>query len=73
VAEQRHRQAARGLLRGHAEVVEPPLTSTIEVGRSLLTYQVFDLPKDARGITLTLEHPVGFSPGLLVIGDEGAS
>jgi hypothetical protein len=50
----------------------PPLTSTIEVGSSLLTYQVFDLPRGAHGIELTIEHPVGFSPGLLVIGDEGA-
>jgi hypothetical protein len=50
----------------------PPLTSTIDVGHSVITYQVFDLPRDAQGIELTIEHPVGFSPGLLVIGDEGA-
>jgi hypothetical protein len=48
----------------------PPLTSTIEAGGSVMTHQVFDLPVDARNIVLTVEHPVGFSPGWFIIGDE---
>jgi len=48
----------------------PPLTSTIDVGQSVITYQVFDVPKNIRNINLTVEHPVGFSPGFFVIGDE---
>jgi hypothetical protein len=61
-------QAALAAQRGDI----PALTSMIEVGHPLVTYQVFDLPREARGIELIIEHPVGFSPGLLVIGDEGA-
>jgi len=50
----------------------PPLTLMIEVGQSYETYAVFDLPTDAQNVGLTVEHPVGFSPGLFVIGDEGS-
>jgi hypothetical protein len=49
-----------------------PLTATIPVGGSLTTVRVFDLPREARGVGLAVEHPVGFSPGLLVIGDEAS-
>jgi hypothetical protein len=48
----------------------PPLTLFIEAGRSYETYQIFDLLKDAGKISLTVEHPVGFSPGWFIIGDE---
>lgn len=50
----------------------PPLTATIEIGQSIITYQVFDLPVDAHDVVLTVEHPVGFSPGWLIIGDENS-
>ncbi len=49
-----------------------PLTSSLAVGQSLNTVQVFDLPKNAQGVGLAVEHPVGFSPGLFVIGDEAS-
>lgn len=48
------------------------LTSTVAVGQSLTTVRVFDLPGDARDVGLTIEHPVGFSPGLFVIGDQAS-
>jgi len=50
----------------------PLLTSLIEVGQPIITYQVFDLPKDAYRISLTIRHPVGPAPGLLIIGDEAS-
>lgn len=50
----------------------PPLTSVISVGQSVRTVQVFDLPRDAERVSLTVEHPVGLSPGLFVIGDEAS-
>lgn len=69
----RHDVSERGQAALAAQLGDvPPLTSTIDVGSALLTFQVFELPRGARGIELTIEHPVGFSPGLLVIGDEGA-
>jgi hypothetical protein len=49
-----------------------PLTSTLPVGQFVTTVQVFDLPLDARDIGLTIEHPVGLSPGWFVIGDEAS-
>lgn len=49
-----------------------PLTATLGVGRSLEVVQVFDLPLDASELGLTIEHPVGFSPGWLIIGDEAS-
>lgn len=49
-----------------------PLTSTIAVGQSLTTVQVFELPRDANDVALTIEHPVGPSPGLFIIGDEAS-
>jgi len=50
----------------------PLLTSTIPVGQPVNTVQVFDLPKDARNVGLTIEHPVGLSPAVLVIGDDAS-
>ncbi|MBL8076721.1 MAG: hypothetical protein JNM55_02065 [Anaerolineales bacterium] len=50
----------------------PPLTSTIEVGQVITTFQVFDLPREAHDVVLTIEHPVGFSPGWFIIGDESS-
>jgi hypothetical protein len=47
-----------------------PLTSTIPLHQSLTTVRVFDLPRDVHDVGLTIEHPVGFSPGLFVIGDQ---
>ena len=49
-----------------------PLTALIPVGQSLHTVQVFDLPPDAEPVGLTVEHPVGFGPGLFIIGDEAS-
>ena len=49
-----------------------PLTATIPVGQFLTTVQVFDLPTDAQDVSLTVEHPVGLSPGLLIIQDEAS-
>jgi hypothetical protein len=48
------------------------LTSTLLVGQPLTTVQVFDLPYDARDVALTIEHPVGPSPGLFIIGDDAS-
>lgn len=48
----------------------PPLTLMMEPGESYITYQVFDLPKNVGSISLTVEHPVGFSPSWFIIGDE---
>jgi hypothetical protein len=50
----------------------PPLTVTIPVGQSVNTVRVFDVPDDVREVGLTVEHPVGFSPGNLVIGDQSS-
>jgi len=50
----------------------PPLTSTVPIGRSVTTVRLFDLPRDARQVGLTVEHPVGFSPGVFVIGDQAS-
>lgn len=50
----------------------PALTSTIPVRQSLTTVRVFDLPSDSRDVGLTIEHPVGVSPGLFVIGDQAS-
>lgn len=50
----------------------PPLTSTLGLGESLDTVRVFDLPADARDVGLTVEHPVGFAPGLFIIGDDAS-
>ena len=50
----------------------PLLTSLIEVRQPIITYQVFDLPKDASDIGLTIRHPVGPAPGLFIIGDEAS-
>jgi hypothetical protein len=49
-----------------------PLTSTLALGQSLSTVQIFDLPDDARDVGLTVEHPVGPSPGLFIIGDDAS-
>lgn len=49
-----------------------PLTATLGVGQSLEVVQVFDLPPDAHDLGLTVEHPVGFSPGWLIIGDDAS-
>jgi len=49
-----------------------PLTSTLPVGQSLSTVQVFDLPDDAHAVGLTVEHPVGPSPELFIIGDDAS-
>lgn len=62
-------------LRGQAAFIAQqgataPLTATLGVGQSLEVVQVFDLPLDASELGLTIEHPVGFSPGWLIIGDE---
>ena len=54
----------------HGPVV--PLTATIPVGQSLTTVQIFDLPLDAHDVGLAVEHPVGFSPARLSIGDEAS-
>lgn len=61
-------QAALEAERGHL----PPLTATIPVGGLLRTAQVFDIPSDATGLSAVIEHPVGFSPGWFVIGDESS-
>lgn len=50
----------------------PPLTLLMEPGQSYITYQVFNLPKNVGALSLTIEHPVGFSPGWFVIGDESS-
>jgi len=49
-----------------------PLTSLLAVGRSLTTVRVFDIPNTAHVAGLTIEHPVGFGPGRLVIGEESS-
>jgi len=52
--------------------VSAPLTSAIATGRFVDTVQVFDLPTDSAEVSLTVEHPVGPSPSLFVIGDEAS-
>jgi hypothetical protein len=49
-----------------------PLTSTLPVEQSLITVQIFDLPNDARDVGLMVEHPVGPSPSLFIIGDDAS-
>jgi hypothetical protein len=49
-----------------------PLTETISLGGSIETVRVFDVPTDALGLGLAVEHPVGFSPALFVIGDDAS-
>lgn len=61
-------QAAFEAQRGPAA----PLTSLLPVGQFLSTVQVFDLPEDAHDVGLTVEHPVGPSPALLIIGDDAS-
>ena len=50
----------------------PPLTVTLAVGQALNTVAVFDLPTNARDVSLTVEHPVGPSPGRLIIQDDAS-
>lgn len=47
-----------------------PLTERIPGGGSYTTTRVFDVPVSARGLGLAVEHPVGFSPALFVLGDD---
>jgi hypothetical protein len=61
-------QNAFEALEGRAQ----PLTATVPVGQSVRTVRVFDLPKGAGGVGVTIEHPVGFSPALFVIGDQAS-
>jgi hypothetical protein len=52
------------------EVAHPenaPLTSRLLPGQSVLSNQVFDVPKDALDLALVLSH--GFTPGYFVIGE----
>jgi len=44
--------------------------AVISLGGSIETVRVFDVPTDALGLGLAVEHPVGFSPALFVIGDS---
>ncbi|MCB1044838.1 MAG: DUF4352 domain-containing protein [Acidobacteria bacterium] len=48
------------------------LTSTIPLGQSITVVQVFDVPQNADNIFLTVEHPVGWFPGLLIMGHESS-
>jgi hypothetical protein len=48
------------------------LTSTIPLGQSLTVVQVYDLPPNVQDIVLTVEHPIGRFPGLLIIGSEAS-
>lgn len=50
----------------------PPLTSTITLGQSVTTVRLFDVQSAARDVGLTIDHPVGFSPGLFIIGDQAS-
>jgi hypothetical protein len=50
----------------------PPLTTTVPIGESVTTIRLFDLPRDARGVGLTVEHPVGLSPSFFIIGDQAS-
>jgi len=64
-------------LEGQAAYVEQngpvaSLTALIPVGQSFSTVQVFDLPPGADPIGLTVKHPVGFAPGLFIVGDEAS-
>jgi hypothetical protein len=51
---------------------QPPLTVTLPLGASIQTTRVFDLPKDSHDIGLTIQHPLGFAPGLFIIGDQAS-
>ena len=70
----RWHDASPGGQRAYEEAHGPivPLTATIPLGQSLTTVQVFDLPLDAHDVGLAVEHPAGFSPGRLIIGDEAS-
>lgn len=61
-------QAAFAAVHGPLE----PLTATLAVGQSIATTQVFELPPNTHPVALTIEHPVGLGPGLLVIGDAAS-
>jgi hypothetical protein len=50
----------------------PPLTSTIDLGQFIDTVRVFELPADSRDVSLTIQHPVGLSPVLFIIGDDAS-
>jgi hypothetical protein len=49
-----------------------PLTSLLEVGQSINTVRVFDIPADSHHVGLTIVHPVGPAPGLFIIGDDAS-
>jgi len=49
-----------------------PLTATLIPGQPITTVRVFDAPMGAQMLGLTIEHPVGLSPGFFVIGDESS-
>lgn len=49
-----------------------PLTATLPLGQSLTTVRVFDAPVHAHILGLIVEHPVGFGPGMFVIGDDSS-
>jgi len=51
---------------------EPALTSILALGQSVETVRVFDIPIDATNVGLTVEHPVGFAPGILIVGDQAS-
>lgn len=49
-----------------------PLTVTIPLRQSVNTVRVFDVPIETSQVGLTIQHPVGFTPGLFVIGDQAS-
>lgn len=49
-----------------------PLTASLPLGQSLITVRVFDAPVNAHILGLTIEHPVGFGPGVFIIGDDSS-
>jgi hypothetical protein len=46
----------------------PRLTERLHPGESVLSFQVFDLPRKTSGLGLVLDH--GFTPGYFVIGES---
>lgn len=50
----------------------PPLTATVPLGQSVTTVRIFDVQQDARDLGLAVEHPVGFAPGVFIIGDQAS-
>jgi hypothetical protein len=52
--------------------VQAPLTVVVPVGEAVHIVEVFDLPVEAGPLGLTVEHPVGLSPGLLIIGNDAS-